>query len=124
MTSSARGSKNFGMARSNMDKKKADEEIRKKDVQLQELTAKYQSLQSSHKKIMDMKDELEQIYSSKYKASPKLLDQESPRNIIYHSLPIWHIMVYGISYGMVHATWSNHFIRSELDFGSFKLLVK
>ena len=105
------------MARSNMDKKKADEEIRKKDVQLQELTAKYQSLQSSHKKIMDMKDELEQIYSSKYKASPKLLDQESPRNIIYHSL-------YGISCGMVHATWSNHFIRSELDFVSFKFLVK
>ena len=82
-----------------MDKKKADEEIRKKDVQLQELTAKYQSLQSSHKKIMDMKDELEQIYSSKYKASPKLLDQESPRNIIYHSL-------YDIGYIAYHAEWS------------------
>ena len=54
------------MARSNMDKKKADEEIRKKEVQLQELSAKYQSLQSSHKKIRDMKDELEQIYSSKF----------------------------------------------------------
>ena len=53
------------MARSNMDKKKADEEIRKKDVQLQDLTAKYQSLQSSHMKIMALKDELEQIYSSK-----------------------------------------------------------
>ena len=65
MTSSARGSKNFGMARSNMDKKKADEEIRRKESQLQDLSAKYQSLQASHMKIVDLKDELEQIYSSK-----------------------------------------------------------
>ena len=53
------------MARSNMDKKKADEEIRRKESQLQDLSAKYQSLQASHMKIVDLKDELEQIYSSK-----------------------------------------------------------
>ena len=65
MTSSARGSKNFGMARSNMDKKKAEEEIRRKEAQFQDLSAKYQNLQASHMKIVDLKDELEQIYSSK-----------------------------------------------------------
>ena len=54
------------MARSNMDKKKADEEIRRKEVQIQDLTAKYQSLQSSHMRIVNLKDELEQIYTSKY----------------------------------------------------------
>ena len=53
------------MARSNMDKKKADEEIRRKEAQLQDLSAKYHSLQASHMKIVDLKDELEQIYSSK-----------------------------------------------------------
>jgi len=63
LTSSARGSKNFGMARSNMDKKKAEEEIRRKEAQFQDLSAKYQNLQASHMKIVDLKDELEQIYS-------------------------------------------------------------
>jgi len=47
-----------------MDKKKADEEIRRKEVQIQDLTAKYQSLQSSHARIVNLKDELEQIYTS------------------------------------------------------------
>ena len=54
------------MARSNLDRKKADEEIRKKEGQLLELKAKYENLHASHKKIVDLKDELEQIYSSKF----------------------------------------------------------
>ena len=54
------------MARSNLDRKKSDEEIRKKEVQLLELKAKYENLQASHMKIVDLKDELEQIYSSKF----------------------------------------------------------
>ena len=82
-----------------MDKKKADEEIRRKEAQLQDLSAKYHSLQASHMKIVDLKDELEQIYSSK---SAK--KQSRPK-------------VFESKLGP-----SNSFPRPKLDFGSFKLL--
>ena len=82
MLCSVRGSKTFGMARSNMDKKKADEEIRKKEAQLQDLAAKYKSLQASHMKIVELKDELEEIYSSKstlvYKVSSGCVEFSPP----------------------------------------------
>ena len=66
------------MARSNMDKKKAEEEIRRKEAQFQDLSAKYQNLQASHMKIVDLKDELEQIYSSKSAKNLSVKNSDPP----------------------------------------------
>ena len=66
LSSSARGASKFGMARSNLDKKRTDEEIRRKDNQLKELTEDYKKLQASYNNVRNLKDELEQIYSSEF----------------------------------------------------------